>query len=78
MVPRLKSPWGLEKGNRVRSIYSAFSLSPRALVGAKDKTMCCMYNEADPVSSGHGLETTFKLLSSALAALVSAEIAQQS
>lgn len=35
-VPRLKSPWGLEKGNCMRSIYSAFSLSPWGLVGAKD------------------------------------------
>lgn len=67
LVPRLQSPRGLEKGSCVRSINSAFSLSPRALVGAKDKTMCCRYNGADPVCSGHRLESTFKLLSPAQA-----------
>lgn len=46
---RLKSPWGLENGNCGRSICSALSLSPLALVGAKDKTMCCRYNGADAV-----------------------------
>lgn len=48
-VPRLKSPWGLENGNCVISICSAFSLSPLAPVGAKDKTMRCWYNGADAV-----------------------------
>lgn len=62
---KAEEPWGLEKGSCVRSVYSALSLSPWALVGAKDKTMCSRYHGADPVSPGHGLETTFELLSAA-------------
>lgn len=60
-------PMGIRKGKLCEKHSFCLLPQPGALVGARDRTMCYRYNGADPVCSGHGLESTFKLLSSAQA-----------